>query len=73
MKTVDKMSKYMDFEEALNCAIQKQKFLIRHKIDDTSNEEAGDDNGEESATSNYSKTNSKSDPDGWGKPLDLWG
>ena len=29
----------MDFEEALNCAIQKQKFLIRRKIDDTFDEE----------------------------------
>ena len=41
MKTVDKMPKYMDFEKALNCAIQKWKFQIQRKIDDTSDKEAG--------------------------------
>ena len=34
------MPKYIDFEEALNCAIKKRKFLIQRKIDDTSDEEA---------------------------------
>ena len=72
MKTVNKMPKYMDFEEALNCAIQKRKFLIRRKIDDTSDEEAGSGDGEESRSSNFSE-NDSCDPDGWDKPLALWG
>ena len=72
MKTVDKMPKYMDFDEALNCAIQKRKILIRHKIDDTSDDEAGGGDGEESRSSNFSE-NDSCDPDGWDKPLDLWG
>ena len=42
MKTVDKMPKYMDFEETLNCAIQKRKFLIQRKIDGTSDEDAAE-------------------------------
>ena len=63
----------MDFREALNCAIKKQKFLIQHKIDDTCDEEAENDGGEESVNSNCSKNDSKRDCDGWDKPLDVWG
>ena len=73
MKTVHKMPKYMDFKEALNCAIQKLK-LIQRRIDDTSDEEAGSEDGEESDSSYCSKTDSdpKSDPDGRNIPLDVW-
>ena len=71
MKTVDKMLKYMDLEEALNCAIQKWMFLIWHKIDDTSIEEAGGGVGEESRSSNLSK-NDSCNPGGGDKRLAFW-
>ena len=59
MKTVEKMlksTKHMDFREGLNYAIKRRKFLIHRKIDDTSVDKAGDDDGEHSDTSNGSKT-----------------
>ena len=60
----------MDFKEALNCVIKKWMFLVRRKIDDISDEEAVDDNGEESTTSNFPKRYS-CDPHGWGEIKDV--